>query len=259
MLCPKCKSEEWNGSGDRPWNSGEGLVCGKCGFKIDQYLPSPNKIIWHPKDIEYYKEFPAPLHENMQRMHYANLNSTITFFGPMLYYFARAVEAHRVLEIGHAEGFTSFYLANAVKDNGTRYEVTDGEYIGIDIVQTDSTREKLLAEGLPAKVINMDSMTLKADTFGDKPFDIIFQDGAHDEEHVLYELETMYPALRGQGFGYWIMHDIFGPAEESYHKILKMIPEKYNFQHCGIWSSSYGLGIFKKMDGYDYEKRYWVD
>jgi predicted O-methyltransferase YrrM len=209
-----------------------------------------------PKDIEYFHDYPAPIMELIHSAHFININSTITFFGPMLYFFARAIEAHKVLEIGHAECYTGWYLANAVKDNGIRYDVKNGQYYGIDIVQTDLAKERL--KGLPVTVYNLDSMTLSPKTFEGVTFDIIFQDGAHDEEHVLYELETMYPQLKGNGQGYWIMHDVFGPAEESYHKILPMLTDKYNFQHCAIWSSSYGLGIFRKMEGYDYEKRFWT-
>jgi len=210
----------------------------------------------HIKDQEYFNDFSAPIMKLLQEQHVVNINSTITFFGPMLYFFARAVEAHKVLEIGHAECYTGWYLANAVKDNGTRYEVTNGQYYGVDIIQTELARERL--KGLPVTIINQDSATITSDTFKDTTFDIIFQDGAHDDEHVLYELETLYPQLKGKGEGYWIMHDIFGPAEEAYHKILKMIPDKYNFQHCAIWASSYGLGLFRKMDDYDDEKRFWT-
>ena len=210
----------------------------------------------HIKDQEYFNDFSAPIMKLLQEQHVVNINSTITFFGPMLYFFSRAVEAHKVLEIGHAECYTGWYLANAVKDNGTRYEVTNGQYYGVDIIQTELARERL--KGLPVTIINQDSATITSDTFKDTTFDIIFQDGAHDDEHVLYELETLYPQLKGKGEGYWIMHDIFGPAEEAYHKILKMIPDKYNFQHCAIWASSYGLGLFRKMDDYDDEKRFWT-
>jgi hypothetical protein len=235
-------------------------------------------MINHPKDIEYFNEFKAPLMELFHSAHFTNINSTIPFFGPMLYFFARAIEAHQVLEIGHAECYTAWYLANAVKDNSIRYQVSNSQYYGVDIVQTESAKERL--KGLPATILNMDSYTLTPNTFKDVTFDIIFQDGAHDEEHVLYELETLYPQLRDKGKGYWVMHDIFGPAEEAYHKVLDMmIPQgicagdfyternrdgklhkaKYNFQHCALWSSAYGLGIFRKMDNYDYEERFWRD
>jgi predicted O-methyltransferase YrrM len=213
--------------------------------------------IMHPKDVEYFSEYSAPLMELVHSAHFTNINSTITWFGPMLYFLARAIEAHKILEIGHAEGYTAHYLAHAVKDNGVRYQVKDGMYYGIDIAQTEKTRDNLTNEQLPNTIINLDSAKLTSEIFKDVTFDMVFQDGAHDEEHVLYELETMYPQLRGDGKGYWIMHDVYGPAEEAYHKIIKMIPEKYNFQHCEIWSSSYGLGIFRKMEGHYPEKRYW--
>lgn len=253
MLCPNCKSENWVGFGDSPWERGEGLKCSNCNFVIDEYLPNPNKIIWHPKDIEYFKEFPAPLMENIHRMHFVNVNSTITFFSPLFYFFARAVEAHRILEIGTAEGYSSFYWAHAIKDNGIRYNVSDGEFIGIDIVQTESTQEKLLAEHLPVKIYNMDSMTLKTNSFGDRFFDVIMQDGAHDTEHVLYELEVLYPQLKPNG--YWIFHDSAGPAEEAWHKIIK--DDRYKFEYIRF-ITPYGMSMMRKIEGVDSEKRYWI-
>jgi len=216
----------------------------------------PQGVITHPKDVEYFTQFPAPLMESIHSNHFVNINSTITFFGPMLYFFARAIEAHTILEIGHAECYTAWYLANAVKDNGIRYQVKDGQYYGIDIVQTDVATERM--KELPATIINLDSMKITPDTFKDIKFDMIFQDGAHDEEHVLYEIETLYPQIKEGGTGYLVMHDVYGPAEEAFHKLIPLLTTKYNFEWCRIWSSAYGLAILRKMDGYDPEKRYWV-
>ena len=216
-----------------------------------------NRYLTEPKDIEYFTEFPSPIMELIQSAHFTNINSTITFFGPMLYFFARAIEAHKILEIGHAEGYTAHYLAHAVKDNGLRYQVTSGMYYGIDIVQTESTREKLEKEELPVTIMNLDSMTITPETFKDITFDMIFQDGAHDEEHVLYEIETLYPQLRGDGAGYLVMHDVFGPSEEAFHKLIPLLTTKYKFEWCRIWSSAYGLGILRKIEDCDLEKRYW--
>jgi hypothetical protein len=214
------------------------------------------RMIKFQKDIDYFAEFPAPIMELIHSAHFININSTITFFGPMLYFFARAIEAHKVLEIGHAECYTGWYLANAVKDNGVRYQVKDGQYYGIDIVQTDLAVERL--KGLPVTIQNLDSMKITPDTFKDVTFDMIFQDGCHDEEHVLYELETLYPQLKGKGEGYWVMHDVYGPSEEAFNKLIPLLTTKYNFEWCRIWSSAYGLGILRKMDGYDPEKRFWI-
>lgn len=227
--------------------------------KIKPYIPNPDKCIWHPLDIEYFETYNAPVMENLHRLHYTNVNSTITFFGPMLYFFVRALGCEHVLEIGMAEGYTSFYLANAVKDNGTRYNMKGNMYYGLEILnKANDIEEKLDNLNIPNDIRVMDSMNLTSETFKDTIFDLIFQDGSHETKNVLYELETLYPQLKGNGQGYWVAHDIDGPAEEAFKIIYKQIADgKYNFQYVGI-GEIYGLGIFRKMDGYDYEKNRWV-
>jgi protein-L-isoaspartate O-methyltransferase len=216
-------------------------------------------MLTHELDIEYFKEYPAPIMQAVQELHHTNINSTISFFGPMMYFLLRDIGAEQVLEIGHAEGYTAHYLANAVKDNAVRFGMKGNKYYGIDIVQTEKIRSALEAKGLPVDVRNVDSMTLSPETFPGLLFDVIFQDGCHDTEHVLYELKTMYPQLKGEGKGYWIMHDVFGPAEEGFHAVKKLIDQGvYNFEFVRIFSC-YGLGIFRKMEGWDESKRHWRD
>lgn len=217
-------------------------------------------MITHPKDIEYFNEHPAPVMELIHGSHFTNINSTITFFGPMLYFLLRALCTEKVLEIGHAEGYTSHYLAHAVKDNGVRFGVSGNcMYYGVDIVQTEKVRAALDAEGLPNTIINLDSALITPDTFKGITFDVIFQDGAHDTAHVLHEIETLYPQLRGDGKGYWIFHDCFGPAEEGFRKLKKMIEAgKYKFEWTRI-DCVYGIAILRKIDEYDQNKWHWVD
>lgn len=212
--------------------------------------------IWHEKDLEYFSDHPAPLMELIHSKHFTNINSTLAFFGPMLYFLVRAFGSEQVLEIGHAEGYSSWYLANAIKDNATRFKMEDNRYYGIDIVQTESVKEKL--KDLPAVVMNLDSMKITPETFKDITFDLIFQDGNHDTEHVLYELKTLYPQLKGEGRGYWIFHDCYGPAEEGFQEVLKLIKNgTYNFEFVRLFDSNYGMAIMRKMEGYDESKRYW--
>jgi len=141
---------------------------------MNAYVPSPNKVIYHGKDIEYFQEYSAPVMENVQRMHFTNINSTIPYFGPMLYFLVRQFGCEQILEIGHAEGYSSFYLAHGVKDNATRFKMWGNHYYGIDIVQTDKVRENLEAEGLPVTITNKDSMTLDETSFPGMVFDMIF-------------------------------------------------------------------------------------
>lgn len=214
--------------------------------------------ITHPRDVEYFTWYPAPLMEAIHAQHFTNINSTISFFGPMLYFLLRELGAEQVLEIGHAEGYTAHYLAHAVKDNAVRFGMSGNKYYGIDIVQSEKTRAALVAQGLPVDVRELDSMKLTSQTFPDVVFDVIFQDGCHDTEHVLYEMETMYPQLKGEGKGYWIFHDCFGPAEEGFQEVMKLIAAgKYDFEFCRIFTP-YGLAILRKMEGWDKEKRHWV-
>lgn len=251
MLCPKCGKEEFRGCGKHGWAKGEGLLCVECGWQAPEYLPFPDKVVWHPRDIEAFTEHPAPIMENMQRLHYCNINTTIPYFGPMMYFLVRQFGCEQILEIGHAEGYTSFYLAQGVKDNATRFKLAHNRYYGIDIVQTESTREKLLAAGLPAVVEYKDSMTLTKDSYPNVTFDMIFQDGNHDKEHIMYEFETMWPQLKCGGNGYWLAHDVYGPGEEGCQALLdKIYAEKIPVEFIRF-GGMYGLLIIRKMEGYD--------
>lgn len=221
------------------------------------YFPElANRPIKHPLDIEYFKEYRAPIMEHIHSAHYTNVNSTISFFGPMLYFFLRAIGAEQVLEIGMAEGYTSWYLANAVKDNATRYKMHGNMYYGMDILdRSEVVKPKLDAAGLPNRILQMDSILLTPDTFKDVRFDVIFQDGAHDRDHVVHEIDVLYPQLKGEGNGFLICHDVYGPAEEGVAEVIKN--PKYNWEYVRI-CEIYGIAILRKMDGYK-EGRRWRD
>lgn len=206
-----------------------------------------------PKDQEYFDSYEDPILKLLQEYHFTNLNSTITWFGPMLYFFARAIEAHQILEIGTAEGYTSFYLAHAVKANGIRYQVTNGRFYGIDICQVEKTQEKLNQYKLPATILNLDSMLITPETFKDIKFDMIFQDGCHETDYVLRELEILYPQLKPNG--YWIFHDSAGPAEEAWHKVIK--DDRYKFEYIRF-ITPYGMSMMRKIEGVDPKKRFWI-
>lgn len=221
------------------------------------YIPEmANREIKHPLDIEYFKEYRAPIMEHIHSAHYTNVNSTISFFGPMLYFFLRAIGAEQVLEIGMAEGYTSWYLANAIKDNATRYKMHGNMYYGMDILdRSEVVKPKLDAAGLPNRILQMDSILLTPETFKDIRFDVIFQDGAHDRDHVVHEIDVLYPQLKGEGNGWLICHDVYGPAEEGVAEVIKN--PKYNWEYVRI-CEIYGIAILRKMDGYK-EGRRWRD
>jgi hypothetical protein len=86
---------------------------------------------------------------------------------------------------------------------------------------------------------------------------VIFQDGCHDIEHIVYEFETMWPQLKGEGKGYFIQHDVYGPGEEGCRIIQERINKGEIKAEYLRFLTPYGLGIIRKMEGYDYSKRFW--
>jgi len=226
---------------------------------MNSYIPYPDRPIWHERDIEYFAEHKAPIMENFQRMHFTNINSTIPYFGPMMYFLVRQFGCEQILEIGHAEGYSAFYLAHGLQDNATRFGMKDNHYYGIDVVQTDVVTEKMASEHLPATIINKDSMTLTKDTFPGIVFDLIFQDGCHDEEHIVYEFNTMWPQIKDNGNGYWIAHDAEGPGWHGCRAIKRILKEQ-NIPHEVITlGGQYGLMIIRNMKNFDYENNPWKD
>lgn len=216
-----------------------------------------NREIIHPKDIEYFSDYPAPLMELIHSAHFTNVNSTITF-SPMLYFLARFLGVEQVLEIGFAECYTAFYLASAVKDNATRFGMKKNMYYGVDIAQCDKAIERLSSKDLPHVILNMDSINLCPETFKGITFDLVFQDGAHDTKHILHEFETLWPQLKGEGKGYWIAHDTYGPGEEGCRIIKEKIDNKeIEAEYVNIFCV-YGLLIIRKMNSWDKDKRHWV-
>ena len=214
----------------------------------------------HPKDIEYFKEYPAPLMELFHSAHFTNINATDSFFGCMLYFLIRAFRCQKVLEIGSAEGYSAWYMANGVRDNSIRHNFKDVMYYGIDIIKIAEVEKILTDHCLPNTMLPIDTITLGKEVFEDTKFDLVFQDGCHEATHVFHEFKTLWPLLKGNGLGYWIMHDTRGPAEEGYKRILEYIKqENIDIQHINLDEGIYGLGMFRKMEGFDYSKKLWND
>jgi len=210
----------------------------------------------HPKDIEYFKEYPAPIMELIHSAHFTNINATDSFFGCMLYFLIRAFRCQKVLEIGSAEGYSAWYMANGVRDNAIRHNFKDVMYYGIDIVKIGEVEKILTDQCLPNTMLPMDTITLEKEVFEDVKFDLVFQDGCHEANHVFHEFKTLWPLLKGNGLGYWIAHDVMGPAAEGYKKILAYIKENnIPIEKIVLDEGIYGLSMFRKMEGY-HERKY---
>lgn len=211
----------------------------------------------HPKDKELFDQYPSSLWEAWMKLHPTHVNHTTPFFGPMLYWITRAIGAHIAVEIGIAQGYTSFFMAAAIKDNNVRYQMK-GKYIAIDIKPKQYIFDPLIDQGFPIVFYEKNSLDINLDELGGEgKVDLIFQDGWHNTKHCLKELnQLIYPALKDNGNGYLIMHDVYSWCEQYYNIVAK--DPKYNFEAVRFLNN-YGLAICRKMDNYDHNKVFWPD
>ena len=203
-------------------------------------------------DMDYFAIYPQPMFEVMFNEHIGPINSTTTYYGPLLYWLCRASGALNVMEIGMAEGWSSFFLASAVKDEGTRQGV-QGVYYGVDIGDKTPLINKMKERDVNIKFINKDSLKLKPVDWDNKTLDLVFQDGWHSTEYVLDELDILYPYLRDKGMGYWVMHDCYSWCEDAF----EIVKKKYEWEFIRFYVN-YGIAIFRNMKNYDYKQRQWT-
>lgn len=203
-------------------------------------------------NMTYFKQYPAPMFEAMFNLHVSDINSTTPYYGPLLYWLCRCANALNVLEIGIFQGWSSFFMASAVKDEGVR-QGTPTMYYAVDVSDCSILIKNMLERDLPVKFIQKDSLELKPSDWDNKTLDLVFQDGWHSTEYVLAELKILLPFLKDKGYGYWVMHDAYGYCEEAVEEIKKLHP---NWE-LTRFSQNYGLAIFRNMDNYDYKQKRW--
>lgn len=225
-------------------------------------------------DLGYFLQHPAAMWEAMTRLNPCEIiNSTTPHYGPLLYTMGRAIPAFNVLEIGNAEGWSSGFMAWAVKENNTRYK-HNGKFYGLDIGDKTHLQKMHEEAGLPSKFIMHEKGSVdflehpelwpyemrNSDKHGF--FDLIFIDGLHQKDYVRREIDLVYPLLKGNGNGYLCNHDVYAFMETLWPEIVaRQAPDKEGvmkpaWEHIRFLEN-YGFGIMRKMEGYDYKKIFW--
>lgn len=169
-------------------------------------------------------------------------NFTCTYFPLLIYLFAKIHGSKNILEIGSAEGYSAYYLAEIAKENG-------GMYYGIDKEQGLIERVDKLLVYLPHTLICAD--THKIEKLDIDSLDIVWIDGEHTTEAVMHEIELVYPILKDRGFGFIFLHDIVDMGVSG--AWLKLKNDK-RFESIGL-EANYGLGILRKLEGVRYEEK----
>lgn len=204
-------------------------------------------------DKQYFEQYPQPIFEASMRGHFGPINHSTPYYGPFLYWLARCSGARFVVEIGVCKAYTSFFLASAVKDNMTRQGVDNGRYWGVDISgEIPEFERKMREKGLPVNMLQMDSWDLKPETFDGNKLGVAFIDGWHSRQHLLKEVEILYPLLVDGGRGYMVIHDTYGWVSEPIVEVLK--DPRYEFEHISF-ADNYGLTILRKVKDYKFDPR----
>ena len=205
---------------------------------------------------DHFIKYPAPIWESSMSDHFAKINTTLPYYGPMLYWIIRAIGAVNVLEIGVAQGYSSYFMASAIKDNNERQGM-NGKYIGVDFADKKHIEIQLKEKGLPAEIWHMDSITMTHEMLQPYPLDLVFQDGFHNTEHCMKEMAILYPHIKDAGRGYLVMHDVYAFCEGYYKKL--MADPRYDFSEAVRFLHNYGLAITRRMDNYDHDHIHWPD
>lgn len=226
----------------------------------------------HENDLGYFDRHPAPMMEAMAKVNPAEeINHTTTHYGQLLYGLARVIGANNILEIGLAQGWTSGFLAWAVKENNTRYGMT-GKFYGLDIADKSWIQKAHDEAGLPTEIIRhekgsvdfLEHPELWPAAWQKESFDLIFIDGWHNVEYVKKETNLVYPLLKGNGNGYLVHHDIYAWCESLWPWLRDGVAPDIEGVERPAWEAmrmlpNYGMAILRKMEGYDHKKVFWPD
>jgi len=201
------------------------------------------------RDDGYFAKFPQPIFEASCKDHIDTpINHSTPYYGPLLYWVVRCCSAKFVLEIGVCKAYTSYFLASGVKDNMTRQANSSGQYWGVDISGEIPGFEKEMREkGLPVTMLQMDSWDITPQLFGGNQLGLAFIDGWHSRQHLLKEVELIYPLLLDNGRGYLAIHDTHGWCIEPMQEVLK--DPRYKWEYIRF-VDNYGLTLLRKMDNY---------
>lgn len=211
-------------------------------------------------NLGYFKEWPAPMFEAMCRLNPAEaINATTPFYGPMLYILTRALGARFAMEIGNDRGYSSGFMAWAIKENAARLG-HGGRFYGIDISDKSDIQKSHDEIGLPSTFIQDDKGSVhwleNQKTIERDSLDIVFVDGLHQDAYVMREVELLYPLVKGKGSGFICLHDVYSTCEKAFPKIIGDPRFKFEFIRLPM---NYGFAILRKMEGYDHSNIHWPD
>lgn len=199
--------------------------------------------------MTFFKGFLRGFNDHLP--HFWQPNCTNWYEVLFIYPFLKVNNCRHILEIGQAEGYTSYYMATAAKEN-------NGTYLAIDICDTYnrpiepfgySLRRYFEGEELPARFIQSDTKQMdKIPDFasgGLDQIDFAFIDGEHKTDTIIHEVyELILPKLRKDGWGYIFFDDVFDMGAEGAWAIIQ---KDSRFESLTMFpNGGFGLTRYKK-------------
>lgn len=170
-----------------------------------------------------------------------NHRSGSFFTAPIMYCWAKQLGAKKILEIGIGAGSAGYWLGHAAKE-------MDGQYFGIEINQSRVNGLSALMDQfeIPNKIwcspsLKIDQEFIRTNIGG---LDMAYLDGDHSLEAIRHEMFTVWPFIKGGGFGYAFIHDIYTASKDGW----AFVKEEY----AGIADimeikAQSGMGIVRKI------------
>lgn len=204
--------------------------------------------------MTFFNQYPFLRGFNDNAPHHWQPNMTDWYDPIIMYGMCVAYGFKNILEIGQAEGYTSWYLANAAKHFG-------GTYLGIDIQDTwnrphepfgYSLKRYFEGEMVPARFICSDTMLMKEiPSYRDGGLDIIdlaFIDGRHETPYIMHEVyDLILPKIRKEGWGFICLDDIIDQGAQEAWSLIK---KDKQFEHLTMHPNG-GFGILRVKNGAD--------
>ena len=167
------------------------------------------------------------------------------FYYSMIYYMlCKTIKARNIVEIGLENGYTSYMLATAAKENG-------GIYLGIEgniNYATSIAKELETWKDLRYAIVCANSKILETKNFTDfgiNHIDFCLSDGEHSTPAILHELDITYPLL---GFSsYWLLHDVDSYSREA---LVTIVEDQSREFEILTFEANFGLAILRKKEAY---------
>jgi len=159
------------------------------------------------------------------------------FTAPIMYTWAKQMDAKNILEVGIGSGSSAYWLGHAAKEMG-------GKYFGIElrIGAVNALIEIMSEADINHQIWNMNSMNLTSDFIKENigRVDFVLLDGSHKLEAIWHEITTLWPHIRNDGKGYVFIHDIYTSSKEGWAKVKSEFPETMELKERS------GMGIVRK-------------